>query len=301
MSNARCLGCRLFRGWTHSPRAAAAAAASIVSAAAWLGKSISTCPLPPSQSRTLCDGKLLARALPDDHRDTVRVRRVAADIIAAVREDRVFERRRLSERTGHRVDHDIHWRVHVIIDDNWICAFSIYNGEIVVYTGILRRYCRKDAHLATLLGHEVAHVIARHTQRTYRMRFYIRVLAKCIEELLDAPVRGIPHAELVSLFMRPWHFSLELEADRVGLMLLAAAGYDPRDAPSFYRALEPLDDPSDQYTLTATHPSSKRRVEKLMMEHVMGEATKVFSQAVQWRMSPSGLRLKLPPAGRELV
>uniref|UniRef100_A0A0D9VKQ0 Peptidase M48 domain-containing protein n=1 Tax=Leersia perrieri TaxID=77586 RepID=A0A0D9VKQ0_9ORYZ len=284
MATPRCLACRLFRvrGWTHSPRAAAAAAVSIGSAAAWLGSSIrNKIYFPPSRDETICDETILARALPDAHPDTVRVRRVAADIVAAAREDKVFGHRRLSERTGHRLVHDINWRVHVIDDDTWIRAFSTYNGEIVVFTGLLKRYCRKDGHLATMLGHEVAHAIARHMQREFTKRFYVRVLANFIEELLHAPVDGILQAVWVSLFMRPCLFSQELEADRAGIMLQAAAGYDPCDAPAFFKAHEPYEDLSNQYAPARTHPTCKRRVQELMREHVLGEAMKVFGQAVE--------------------
>lgn len=176
MSTVRCLACRFLWRSTPSPHPAlgrsttpphaarwykrplprAAAAASVVaSAAVWLfGHQTNASPR-PNPSLTYCSEAFLARsALPESHPDTVRVRRVAANIVSTTLEDAVFGQRRLSERIGHRFVPGINWRVHVINDDKSL-AGCLESGEILVFTGFLNAYCQKDDDLATTLGHEV--------------------------------------------------------------------------------------------------------------------------------------------------
>ncbi|EAY87432.1 hypothetical protein OsI_08840 [Oryza sativa Indica Group] len=314
MSTVRCLACRFLWRSTPSPHPAlgrsttpphaarwykrplprAAAAASVVaSAAVWLfGHQTNASPR-PNPSLTYCSEAFLARsALPESHPDTVRVRRVAANIVSTTLEDAVFGQRRLSERIGHRFVPGINWRVHVINDDKSL-AGCLESGEILVFTGFLNAYCQKDDDLATTLGHEVGHVIARHHVERKRNKFWVSVLANFVEELLYVPVDRIPHAEWVSLFMRNFlhrllnkpnaycvlpcdHRRTELEADRIGLMLQAAAGYDPRANPNFWEALMKYGNGEG-----TTHPPLQRRAAEVRQEKVMGEALEVFREAVQ--------------------
>uniref|UniRef100_A0A0E0FU52 Peptidase M48 domain-containing protein n=1 Tax=Oryza nivara TaxID=4536 RepID=A0A0E0FU52_ORYNI len=203
-------------------------------------------------------------ALPESHPDTVRVRRVAANIVSTTLEDAVFGQRRLSERIGHRFVPGINWRVHVINDDKSL-AGCLESGEILVFTGFLNAYCQKDDDLATTLGHE---------------------------ELLYVPVDRIPHAEWVSLFMRNFLHRTELEADRIGLMLQAAAGYDPRANPNFWEALMKFGNGEG-----TTHPPLQRRAAEVRQEKVMGEALEVFREAatrmLDWKSKCQQIRSTL--------
>uniref|UniRef100_A0A0E0K4Z8 Uncharacterized protein n=1 Tax=Oryza punctata TaxID=4537 RepID=A0A0E0K4Z8_ORYPU len=73
------------------------------------------------------------------------------------------------------------------------------------------------------LSWQVAHVIVRHGVEVVKKSLLVHFLTNFVEELLNTPVDGIAQDKWLSLFMRP----MELEADRVGLMLQAAAGYSP--------------------------------------------------------------------------
>nr|XP_015625979.1 metalloendopeptidase OMA1, mitochondrial [Oryza sativa Japonica Group] len=123
---------------------------------------------------------------------------------------------------------------------------------------------------------QVGHVIARHRVERKRNKFWVSVLANFVEELLYVPVDRIPHAEWVSLFMRNFLHRTELEADRIGLMLQAAAGYDPRANPNFWEALMKFGNGEG-----TTHPPLQRRAAEVRQEKVMGEALEVFREAVQ--------------------
>nr|BAD15890.1 hypothetical protein [Oryza sativa Japonica Group] len=440
MSTVRCLACRFLWRSTPSPHPAlgrsttpphaarwykrplprtAAAASVVASAAVWLfGHQTNASPR-PNPSLTYCSEAFLARsALPESHPDTVRVRRVAANIVSTTLEDAVFGQRRLSERIGHRFVPGINWRVHVINDDKSLTG-CLESGEILVFTGFLNAYCgggrdaeaaaARDAEaevaargtgrrcrLRTGLGGgggcardseaaaataarrtqrrrrlragrgggndcardseagtrrrrrlragcgcavshrappggerqqqhdsdsddtdddedeeegseasssgeeekgrrwerrigyyehaahrrcdlpQVGHVIARHRVERKRNKFWVSVLANFVEELLYVPVDRIPHAEWVSLFMRNFLHRTELEADRIGLMLQAAAGYDPRANPNFWEALMKFGNGEG-----TTHPPLQRRAAEVRQEKVMGEALEVFREAVQ--------------------
>ncbi|RLM61634.1 hypothetical protein C2845_PM14G14640 [Panicum miliaceum] len=181
------------------------------------------------------------RMLPPNHPQTIRVQRIAAHLIAAACDDTNYGPRRLSARIRRPFD-GIHWTVGVVDAGGYVSGFSTATGDIVVSTGLLR-CLRQDDAVAAVLGHEVGHVIARHGEKRARNWFLAGLLANFAGELLllhdDAPPGdgAAARSEWRSLFMRPCYRSQEYEADRLGLLLLAAAGYDPRAGPPMYRKL----------------------------------------------------------------
>ncbi|KAK3123414.1 hypothetical protein QOZ80_8AG0630420 [Eleusine coracana subsp. coracana] len=170
------------------------------------------------------------RTRPPDHPHTVRVRRIAAKLIPEACEDRNYGRLRLlPERIIRRPFDDIDWNVGVLHKD-CMDAYSNYKGMIRISTGLLE-YLRNDAQVATVLGHEVGHVIARHIEKSCRNWLQVRFLVHFLGELLHVdpgPSDKVMRNEWGFLFMRPCYFRHEFEADRIGLLLIAAAGNDPR-------------------------------------------------------------------------
>jgi len=71
---------------------------------------------------------------------------------------------------------------------------------------------------------------------------------------------------------------MEIEADHIGLLLLAAAGYDPRVAPSVYEKLGKIGGDSALNNYLSTHPSSKKRAQLLSRASVMNEALELFRE-----------------------
>uniref|UniRef100_A0A0D9YXX3 Peptidase M48 domain-containing protein n=1 Tax=Oryza glumipatula TaxID=40148 RepID=A0A0D9YXX3_9ORYZ len=284
MSTVSCLACRFLWGSTPSPHPAlgrsttpphaarwykrplprAAAAASVVaSAAVWLfGHQTNASPR-PNPSLTYCSEAFLARsALPESHPDTVRVRRVAANIVSTTLEDAVFGQRRLSERIGHRFVPGINWRVHVINDDKSL-ACCLESGEILVFTGFLNAYCQKDDDLATTLGHEQQH----------DSDFDGTDDDEDEEEGSEASSSGEEEKG------RRWERRIgyyEHAASRRCDLPQAAAGYDPRANPNFWEALMKFGNGEG-----TTHPPLQRRAAEVRQEKVMGEALEVFREAVQ--------------------
>uniref|UniRef100_A0A0A8ZRE1 Peptidase M48 domain-containing protein n=1 Tax=Arundo donax TaxID=35708 RepID=A0A0A8ZRE1_ARUDO len=82
---------------------------------------------------------------------------------------------------------------------------------------------------------------------------------------------------LSNLFFRlPFSPRMEMETDHIGLMLLAAAGYDPRVAPGVYEKLGKIGGDSELRSYLSTHPSSKTRSQILSQDHVMNEALDLY-------------------------
>ncbi|CAO2184524.1 unnamed protein product [Urochloa humidicola] len=224
------------------------------------------------------------RTLPANHPYTIRVRRIAADLIAAAGDEKTFARHpRLWARIRRpRWLFDIDWKVDVNVDWNVVRAYSRCDGEIRVTLGHLYVF-PKDADLATTLGHEVAHVIAGHIIERYKKRLWTSLLVNFTEELLDVPGDKIARDAWESLYMRPCNFRQEFEADRIGLLLLGAVGYHPRIAPNHFFMIEKMSKRlgSDYDDLTATHPPHLIRAQKLMQTKVMNEALELYVQALR--------------------
>jgi len=99
----------------------------------------------------------------------------------------------------------VDWRVDVVVDEEVIDAYSHYKGIVRVSTGFLE-YMRTDADVAAVLGHEVAHVIARHGLQKRRNRFWVGFLVNFAAELLNVPRDRFTEDKWEFIFIRPWYF-----------------------------------------------------------------------------------------------
>jgi predicted Zn-dependent protease len=131
------------------------------------------------------------------------------------------------------------WRV-TLLRKNEANAYCLPGGKIVVYTGILP-VTRSDAGLATVLGHEVAHATAEHVAERLERQHLTRVAAAIIAG--GVAVTPGQYARVVALLgvggeaaSLPFSRSQESEADHIGLVYMARAGYDPRQAVAFLEA-----------------------------------------------------------------
>lgn len=152
------------------------------------------------------------------------------------------------------------WRVHVIDDPKMVNAFVIPGGKVFVFTGILP-ICQNEAGLATVLGHEIAHNVAHHMAERLS-RSSLTLVASMLVSLLfqiDARVSDSVFDLLLSL---PNSRTQETEADHIGLLLMAEACYDPREAVAFWERMKK----SEQFAppqLLSTHPSSYNRIDHI--------------------------------------
>ncbi|TVU28425.1 hypothetical protein EJB05_19942, partial [Eragrostis curvula] len=166
------------------------------------------------------------------------------------------------------------WEV-IVVRENLVNAMCMPGGKIVVYTGLLNTF-REDAQIATVLGHEVGHAVARHHAERLAMMLWFLILHLLISLFVELPSEINVLSKL--LLMLRFSRRKEMEADHVGLMLLAAAGYDPREAPYVYEKLGKLGGDSALGEYISTHPSSKKRSQLLWQEHVMNKAIELYRE-----------------------
>lgn len=156
------------------------------------------------------------------------------------------------------------WEVHVIDDPQTVNAWCMPGGKMAVYTGILP-VTRDETGLAVVMGHEIGHAIARHgTERMTQQVGAELVLAYIAGDYVELAGQAVQ-----LLVLLPWSRSQELEADHIGLMLMADAGYDPQQAVEFWQRMSAGTQGAPPEWLS-THPSDASRIQQL--EQLMPEA-----------------------------
>jgi predicted Zn-dependent protease len=157
------------------------------------------------------------------------------------------------------------WEV-TLIRSKEVNAYCLPGGKIVVYTGILPA-TKTDAGLATVLGHEVAHATAEHgAERVQRQR-----MTGTASMILAGGVAFTPgqYAKVMALLgagstalSLPWSRDQESEADHIGLIYMARAGYRPQDAAAFWERMDRMTK-NEPPEFMSTHPSHGNRVEQI--------------------------------------
>lgn len=169
----------------------------------------------------------------------------------------------------------LNWEV-IVLDEPVVNAFCLPGGKIVVFTGLLNHF-RTDAELAAIISHEVGHAIARHSAEIFTKNMWFGILQLVLLQLIYMP--DVVHAMSQLLLKLPFSRRMEIEADHIGVLLMAAAGYDPRVAPKMFEKLGQItgSDSSLQDYLS-THPSGKTRAKLLAQSKVMEEALAIYSE-----------------------
>lgn len=166
------------------------------------------------------------------------------------------------------------WEV-LVVNEPVVNAFCLPGGKIVVFTGLLEHF-RTDAEIATVLGHEIAHAVARHAAEGITKNLWFAILQLVLYQFIFPDIANTMSA----LFLRlPFSRRMEMEADYIGLLLMASAGYDPRVAPRVYEKLGKVaggDSALRDYL--STHPSGKKRSQLLSQAKVMEEALLIYRE-----------------------
>lgn len=155
------------------------------------------------------------------------------------------EANRQLQRVGRRIADTVHlpsaaWEF-VLFEDDQANAFALPGGKVGVYTGILP-ITRDEAGLATVIAHEVAHVTARHGSERMSQGVLVQLGGAALSAALGDQ-SGVARELTMQAYglgtqlgvMLPYSRTQELEADRIGLIYMARAGYDPREALDFWR------------------------------------------------------------------
>jgi metalloendopeptidase OMA1, mitochondrial len=169
------------------------------------------------------------------------------------------------------------WNV-TLLRKNEANAYCLPGGKIVVYTGILP-VTRNDAALATVLGHEVAHATAEHAAERIEREHLTRIAAAIIAGGVAFTPRQYLHvfALLGTADSLPFSRSQESEADHIGLVYMAKAGYEPRQAVAFWQRMQRASKGTEPPEFASDHPSDEHRIERI--EKWLPEAERAYTPA----------------------
>lgn len=177
---------------------------------------------------------------------------------------------RVASRVARVADEDrpgFDWEF-ALVDRPEANAFALPGGKIVVFTGLLD-VARTDDELATVIGHEIAHAVAEHgAERIFREQLTQRAVLAASGAFADDPERFTRVALLLGAGAQvgltlPWGRAQESESDRIGLVYMARAGYDPEAAIDFWQRMDRAAGGRRPPEYLSTHPSGETRVRRI--------------------------------------
>ena len=222
-----------------------------------------------------------------DPREIEPVKRVAARIVEAAKRSKYAE-----------MAQQFQWEVAVIKDDQTANAFALPGGKMAVYTGIFPM-AKTEAGLAAVMGHEVVHALARHgaerMSQGQATSIGVQVLGTAAgvgtgsAALGQATMAALGVGAQVGMLL-PFSRKHESEADYIGILLAADAGYDPRESVALWERMGQMSGGGAPAEFMSTHPSHETRIDQL--KKWMPEAMAIYQS------KPSVPAAELPPIGR---
>lgn len=172
---------------------------------------------------------------------------------------------RLIRQTAVFRDDTKQWKWHLsLIDAPVLNASCSPGGKITFYTGIIRRLNLSDDEIAAIMGHEIAHAIREHGREKVSEAMGQQLVVSLAAASTKSPAQNAALANQVVqlLYTLPHSREKESEADKIGLELMARAGYDPRAAINVWRKMALASGQSTPEFLS-THPSDASRISEL--------------------------------------
>src|SRR5262249_9788839 len=163
------------------------------------------------------------------------------------------------------------WQYRLIDNDKVVNAACLPGGKMVVYTGILP-VTHNEAGLAVVLGHEISHALAHDgNERVSQSQFAEILLSGAgiaagftgMSEGAQKNVLGLLGAGAQYGVLMPFGRSQESEADHIGLILMARAGYDPHEAINFWQRMQQMAGSGQPPEFLSTHPSHETRIKDI--------------------------------------
>jgi len=216
-----------------------------------------------------------------DPREIEPVKRVAARIVEAAKRSKYAE-----------MAQQFQWEVTVIKDDKTANAFALPGGKMAVYTGIFPM-AKTEAGLAAVMGHEVVHALARHgAERMSQgqvVNIGLQVVGAAVGMSSKNPALG--QATMAALgagaqvgVLLPFSRKHESEADHIGILLAADAGYDPRESVALWERMEQVSGGGGPAEFLSTHPSHDTRIDQL--KEWMPEAMTIYQRRTAMPAAP---------------
>jgi len=168
-----------------------------------------------------------------------------------------------------------------LVEDKTPNAYCLPGGKVGVHTGILP-IAKNEAGLAAVIGHEIAHAVARHGAERMSQSIIVALAGEVMAQGLTQneadrqamrAAYGIGSAVAITL---PFSRNHELEADYLGILYMARAGYDPREAKKFWQRFSrwgKKEKKSNNFDFLSTHPANKKRIAQIddMLARAMAE------------------------------
>lgn len=209
--------------------------------------------------------------LPESDPNTKLVKKVGANISSAV------TKYMNDNKLGKRIE-GFQWEFNLVNDDA-VNAWCMPGGKVMVYTGLLN-VTKDETSLALVMGHEVAHAVARHGNERMSQMMMAQLGGVALDVALSQKsnetraIFGTAYGVGTQVgMMLPYSRLHETEADKMGLIFMAMAGYDPRKAPDFWNRMAAQGGAMPPEILS-THPSDETRQKNL--NDFMPEAMKYY-------------------------
>ncbi len=206
-----------------------------------------------------------------DPREIEPVKRVAARIVEAAKRSKYAEMAK-----------QFQWEVTIIKDDKTANAFALPGGKMAVYTGIFSM-AKTEAGLAAVMGHEVVHALARHGAERMSQGQLTNATLQVVGAAAGAAGGGgmLGQAAMAALgvgaqvgVLLPFSRKHESEADYIGILLAADAGYDPRESVALWERMGQMSGGGVPSEFMSTHPSHETRIDQL--KQWMPEAMAIY-------------------------
>jgi predicted Zn-dependent protease len=160
------------------------------------------------------------------------------------------------------------WEFNLVEDPN-VNAWCMPGGKVVVYTGLMP-VAQNESGLAVVLGHEIAHAIARHGSERMSQGLLVEFGGIALEEALsnkpqqtkDLFMKSYGLGSQVGVLL-PYSRVHESEADHMGLIFMAMAGYNPNEAVSFWERMAAANKGPRPVELLSTHPADSTRINNI--------------------------------------
>lgn len=193
--------------------------------------------------------------------ETARVKRVGNRLKLAV--EQYFRQRGLSSELRN-----YSWEFN-LIENKSPNAWCMPGGKIAVYTGILP-YTKTDAGLAVVIAHEIAHAAAKHGNERMSQMLLTQLGGTALSSALNSYPRKTRQLWLTAFgvgsqvaLLLPYSRLQEYEADRIGLIFMAMAGYNPNEAIGFWQRLSKGAKGGKPPEFLSTHPSDASRIRQI--------------------------------------
>jgi predicted Zn-dependent protease len=205
----------------------------------------------------------------------VQMVRTVGTRIARATEDLLRQRGLESEVKNYR------WEFNLIQDDKTVNAWCMPGGKVAVYTGLLP-VSQNEAGLSVVMGHEIAHAVAKHGNERVSQGLLQQMGGVALSVALSTSAAATQNLFLQAYgvgtnvaIMLPYSRTQESEADRIGLILMAKAGYDPREAIPFWTRMAKTGG-SRPPEFLSTHPAPETRIKQI--ESLMPEAMSYYKR-----------------------